>query len=120
MMTTITAIVNISIKCRWFCLYDADNTDIADDTDYDARVAENTDNACEYTDNTDNAEIAEDVDGNTDNTDNADDDDNTCNADDDDNTYNADDAADSGKPGSLPAEHWASTPQEVGPSPIPQ
>ena len=55
MMTTITAIVNISIKCQRFCLYDADNTDIADDTDYDARVAENTDNACEYTDNTDNA-----------------------------------------------------------------
>ena len=54
-MTTITAIVNISIKCQRFCLYDADNTDIADDTDYDARVAENTGNAVEYTDNTDNA-----------------------------------------------------------------
>ena len=108
MMTTIITIVNISIKCWWFCSYEADNTDVVDDTDYDVHVAENTDNAVEYTDNAANAEIAEDVDGNTDN------------ADDDDNTNNADDAADSGKPGSLPVEHWASTPQEVGPSPIPQ
>ena len=51
MMTTIITIVNISIKCWWFCSYEADNTDIVDDTDYDVHVAENTDNAVEYTDN---------------------------------------------------------------------
>ena len=69
MMTTIITIVNISIKCWWFCSYEADNTDVVDDTDYDVHVAENTDNAVEYTDNAANAEIAEDVDGNTDNAD---------------------------------------------------